>query len=48
MRKHLILLGLSSMVVGYLVGLLGDHIWITFPAMVQGYASFRLWKDLKK
>lgn len=48
MRLELIIFGLSSMIVGYLLGLPGEQIWVIFPAMVQGYTAFRLWKDLKE
>ena len=46
MRIHLALFGLSSMITGFLVGLPGDQHWIIFPAIIQGYTSFRLWKEL--
>ena len=48
MRVRLIILCLSSIIVGFAIGLPEDQLWVVFPAIVLGHTAFRLWGDLAK
>ncbi|KKL21113.1 hypothetical protein LCGC14_2448710 [marine sediment metagenome] len=47
MRIRLIIFCLSSMIVGFVLGLPGDQLWVVFPGIAQGYTAFHLWRDLE-